>query len=463
MSTQENVWSALILDDDPGVRQSMRLCLEADGARVLGVGSVAAAIDALERSHFDVVFLDLWLNAESGLDALPEIIRCQPGVGVIVITAHATYETAVEAMRLGAVDYLPKMFTPQQVRHAARRVVSGSILRRKLSELKDRLEEATEEGFFETYTPNCRNFFETAARAAASDAVVLLRGESGTGKTVFARWLRSYSRRADGPFVTVHCPMLSNDLMASALFGHRKGSFTGAVADVLGKVEEAKGGTLFLDEIADLSPDAQARLLRFLNDQTYERVGEATERKADVRMIVATNRCLQAEVEAGRFREDLFFRLNVLPLTLLPLRERVDDILPLAEHYLRFFEVRQGRQRLSFSERSQTALLAHRWPGNLRELRNTVERAVILSPTEVLEPEDFGWPPAPSPDDRGTEGAAGPRPSPPRVGGSCTLEELEREHIARWLSSGKTVGEIARLLGIDPTTLHRKRKRYRLA
>lgn len=463
MSTPESAWSALILDDDPGVRQSMRLCLEADGARVLGVGSVAAAMDALERSHFDVVFLDLWLNAESGLDALPEIVRCQPGIGVIVITAHATFETAVEAMRLGAVDYLPKLFTPQQVRHAARRVVSGSILRRKLSELKDRLKEATEEGFFESYTPNCRSFFETAARAAASDAVVLLRGESGTGKTVFARWLRSYSHRADGPFVTVHCPMLSNDLMASALFGHRRGAFTGAVSDVIGKVEEAKGGTLFLDEIADLSSDAQARLLRFLNDQTYERVGEATERKADVRLIVATNRCLQREVEAGRFREDLYFRLNVLPLTLLPLRERVDDILPLATHYLRFFEVRQGRQRLSFSERSQTALLSHRWPGNLRELRNTVERAVILSPTDVLEPEDFGWAAAPDsagrlPEDRGIS-----RPSTPRVGGRFTLEELEREHIAHWLSSGKTVGEIARLLGIDPTTLHRKRKRYRLA
>jgi two-component system, NtrC family, response regulator AlgB len=301
MSEPEHNWSALVVDDDPGVRQSVRLCLEADGARVLGVGSSAAALDALDRGQYDVVFLDLWLNAESGLDALPEIIRRQPGIGVIVITAHASFETAVEAMRLGAVDYLPKMFTPEQVRHAARRVVSAGVLKRQLSELKDRLDETTEDGFFETYSPLCRSFFETATRAAASDAVILLRGESGTGKTVFARWLRRHSRRGDGPFVTVHCPMLSSELMASALFGHRKGAFTGAVSDVVGKVEEAKGGTLFLDEVADLSADAQARLLRFLNDRTYERVGEATERKADVRLIVATNRSLEEEVQAGRF------------------------------------------------------------------------------------------------------------------------------------------------------------------
>lgn len=458
MPASEPTWSALVVDDDPGVRQSLRLCLELDGARVLGVGSVSAALDALNRSHFDVVFLDIWLNAESGLDALPEIVRSQPGLGVIVITAHASFESAVEAMRLGAVDYLPKLFTPEQVRHAAHRVVSASQLKRRITELQDRLQETTDEGFFETYTPTCRSFFDMATRAAASDAVILLRGESGTGKTVFARWLRLHSPRASGPFVTVHCPMLSGELMTSALFGHRKGSFTGAVSDVVGKVEEAKGGTLFLDEVADLTPDAQARLLRFLNDRTYERVGEAAERKADVRLIVATNRPLEEEVQIGRFREDLLFRLNVLPLTLLPLRERTDDILPLARHYLRFFEARQGRHRLEFSARAEAALKNHHWPGNLRELRNAVERAVILSPTSVLEPEDFGWQ---------YQGKAVPGGGPdpiaqPQVGGDFSLEELEREHIAQLLAAGTSPSETARKLGIDPTTLQRKRKRYGL-
>ena len=216
----EPAWSALVIDDDAGIRQSLRLCLESDHARVLGVGTVSGALDALERSHFDVVFLDLWLNAESGLAALPEILRRQPGVGVIVITAFATFESAVEAMKMGAVDYLPKPFTPEQVRAAARRVVTANVLKRQLVELQDRLGEAESESTFETRSPAYASFLQTAARAAASDAVVLLRGESGSGKTVFARWMRKQSRRASGPFVTVQCPMLSSELMSSTLFGH---------------------------------------------------------------------------------------------------------------------------------------------------------------------------------------------------------------------------------------------------
>jgi NtrC-family two-component system response regulator AlgB len=215
----DTTWSALIVDDDPGVRQSVRLCLEADSARVVGVGTSAGALEALERTRFDIVFLDLWLQAESGLTVLPEILRRQPGIGVIVITAFASFETAVEAMRLGAVDYLPKPFTPEQVRHAARRVVSANVLRRQLSELQDRLDETEGEATFETRSPAYAAFLQTAARAAGSDTVILLRGESGTGKTVLARWIRYYSKRADRPFVTVHCPMLSSDLMSSALFG----------------------------------------------------------------------------------------------------------------------------------------------------------------------------------------------------------------------------------------------------
>src|SRR5579871_578916 len=247
-------------------------------------------------------------------------------------------------MKRGAVDYLPKPFEPEQVRAAARRVVQASILQRQISELQERLDESEGESTFETHSPAYSAFLQTAARAAASDAVVLLRGESGTGKNVFARWLRRQSRRASGRFVTVHCPMLSSALMSSTLFGHKKGAFTGAVADAVGKVEEAEGGTLFLDEVGDLSGDAQARLLRFLNDRTYERVGEAKERKSDVRLIAATNRSLEDDVAAGRFREDLFFRLNVITLTVPTLQERPEDRLPLAQHYLRFFERQQGRQ-----------------------------------------------------------------------------------------------------------------------
>jgi NtrC-family two-component system response regulator AlgB len=464
----DTTWSALIIDDDPGVRQSVRLCLEVDNARVLGVGTSAGALEALERSRFDVVFLDLWLQTESGLTVLPEILRRQPGIGVIVITAFASFETAVEAMKLGAMDYLPKPFTPEQVRHAARRVVAAQVLQRQISELQDRLDQTEGESFFETQSPSYRAFLQTVLRAAASDSVVLLQGESGTGKTVLARWMRLHSKRTDRPFVTVHCPMLSSDLMSSTLFGHRKGAFTGAVSDAIGKVEAAEGGTLFLDEVADLTPDAQARLLRFLHDRSYERLGEAKERKADVRLIAATNRSLEDEVKAGRFREDLFFRLNVIALTLPPLRERREDVLPLALHYLRFFERRQGRHHLSFSPRCEEAILTYSWPGNLRELRNAVERAVILTPSTIVEPEDLGLqsdainPPYGKDTTTATDSMRG-RLVPLVLGEDCSIEEIEREHIARVVARAPSFEAAAQILGIDPTTLQRKRKRYGLA
>jgi len=464
----DTAWSALILDDDPGVRQSVRLCLEVDNARVLGVGTSAGALEALERSRFDVVFLDLWLQAESGLTVLPEILRRQPGIGVIVITAFASFETAVEAMKLGAMDYLPKPFTPEQVRHAARRVVAAQVLQRQVSELQDRLDQTEGESFFETQSPSYRAFLQTVLRAAASDSVVLLQGESGTGKTVLARWMRLHSKRAERPFVTVHCPMLSSDLMSSTLFGHRRGAFTGAVSDAVGKVEAAEGGTLFLDEVADLTPDAQARLLRFLHDRSYERLGEAEERKADARLIAATNRSLEDEVKAGRFREDLFFRLNVIALTLPPLRERREDVLPLALHYLRFFERRQGRHHLAFSPQCEEAISTYSWPGNLRELRNAVERAVILMPSTIMEPEDLGLRsdaidfPYGKDATTVTDSMRG-RLMPLVLGEDCSIEEIEREHIARVVARAPSFEAAAQILGIDPTTLQRKRKRYGLA
>jgi NtrC-family two-component system response regulator AlgB len=463
----DTTWSALIIDDDPGVRQSVRLCLEADNSRVLGVGTAAGALEALERSRFDVVFLDLWLKSESGLSVLPEILRRQPGTSVIVITAFATFETAVEAMKMGAVDYLPKPFTPEQVRNAARRVVAANVLQRQISELRDRIDETEDESFFETKNAGYQAFLQTAERVAASDSVVLLRGESGTGKTVLARWIRARSQRADRPFVTVHCPMLVSDLMSSALFGHRKGAFTGAVADATGKVEEAEGGTLFLDEVGDLTADAQARLLRFLNDRTYERLGDVKERKADVRILAATNRTLEDDVKAGRFREDLFFRLNVITLAIPPLRERPEDVPLLALHYLRSLEHRQGRRHLAFSARCEHALAVYAWPGNLRELRNSVERATILSPAAVMEPEDLGLPaevdqrlPETGVD---TVGAPRSRPPTPVLGADFPLEDIEREHIARVVARAPSFESAARILGIDTTTLQRKRKRYGLA
>jgi two-component system, NtrC family, response regulator AlgB len=232
-------FTALVVDDDAGVRQSLRLCLEAAHGRVQGVGSIEAALEALDRSRFDLVFLDIWLGPRSGIDALPDLLRRAPGAGIIVITAFATFERAVEAMKRGAVDFLPKPFTPDQVRLAARRFLDASLLRRKVAELEERLEDSGVEGYFESVNPAFQAFLQGAKRAAASDCVILLRGESGTGKNVLARWIRANSARRDAPFAVVSCPELSPELMSSTLFGHRSGVLAGPTADVTGKVQEA--------------------------------------------------------------------------------------------------------------------------------------------------------------------------------------------------------------------------------
>ena len=455
VATTKATWAALVVDDDAGVRQSLRLCLEAAGARVLGVATGGAALEALDRGRFEVVFLDLWLGAETGMDLLPPMLARQPDLGVIVVTAYASIESAVNAIKRGAVDYVPKPFTPDQVRLAANRVLHAQSLRRRLAELQDQLDESGEPAIYESRSPVYTRFLQSAARAAASDAVVLLRGESGTGKNVLARWIRANSSRADAAFVTANCAALTGELITHTLFGHRTNSVTGAVANVPGKVEEAEGGTLLLDEVGELTPDAQSRVLRFLDDRTYERLGDASRRHADVRVIATTNRDLEAEVRAGRFREDLFYRLNVVTLTLPALRERPEDIALLARHYLTVVGRKQRRPPLSFAADAEDALVVHRWPGNLRELRNAVERAVILASNEVLTVADLGLSPAIA--------TAGAQPAHvASVGAPISLETLEREHIARVVAQSPSFEAAARMLGIDATTLQRKRKRYGL-
>jgi NtrC-family two-component system response regulator AlgB len=446
-----------VVDDDPGVRQSLRLCLESEGARVLGVGQITAAREALERGSFDLVLLDVWLGAESGLNAIADILRQQPHLSIIVVTAFASFESAVDAMKRGASDYLPKPFTPDQVRHAARRALESTRIKNQLAEVTARLEEVgADDDLFHSASPLFQRSLAQARRIASSDVPLLLRGESGTGKNVLARWLWRQSARARGPFVSVNCPALSTELMNSALFGHKRGAFTGAVGDAEGKVQEAQGGILFLDEVGDLSAEAQARLLRFLNDRTYERVGEAKERHADVRIVAATNRALDEDLKRGRFREDLFYRLNVVSLVLPALRERPEDLVALSRHYLSRARIRQHRPDVTLSEAAERAIRSYGWPGNLRELRNAIERALILCPGERIEPGDLGIPPDAR--DAQVESAA----TDFSLGSDVSIERMEREHIARVISRARTLEAAARTLGIDATTLQRKRKRYRL-
>jgi NtrC-family two-component system response regulator AlgB len=277
---------------------------------------------------------------------------------------------------------------------------------------------------------------------------VLLRGENGTGKSVIARALHAASPRRDRPFVVVNCPTLSEELLASELFGHARGAFTGAVRDQEGRVEAAEGGTVFLDEIGEISPGLQAKLLRFLQEKRFERVGENRTRTADVRVVAATNRDLDVAVQQGRFREDLLYRLNVVEITVPPLRDRTEDILPMARAFVAFFARAAARPPPELSEATQRMLLAWRWPGNVRELRNAIERAVILSPGQVLEPESF------------PERMQGAAAEVPVLGGDFTVDEIEREHVLRVLARTPTQDEAARILGLDASTLWRKRKKY---
>ena len=408
------------------------------------------ALDLLGHRQFDAAFLDLRLGQDKGLDLLPALLQLSPGLPVIIITAYATIETAVEAMRRGAADYLPKPFTPEGIRFQLERVTRLRRLQSHVEELEEQVRAVVPEADLSTHEPAMQQVLDVAFKAAASDATVLLSGESGTGKGILARAIHARSSRAGGPFLTVHCPSLSAELLESELFGHVRGAFTGAVRDSLGKVAAASGGTLFLDEVGDLPPALQPKLLRLLQEKRYERVGETRTRAGDVRILAATNRNLEAETAAGAFREDLLYRLNVIEITIPPLRQRRQDILPLAEHLLGFFARQSGKPITGFTDEARAAIARHGWPGNLRELRNAVERGVILASNVEVGLADL---PAPV--------GSPPRPGI-EVGSAVTLDDLEAEHIRRILASASTIDEAATTLGIDPSTLYRKRKRYGL-
>jgi NtrC-family two-component system response regulator AlgB len=440
----------LLIDDETSLRRTLRTTLESMGHAVTEAGSGDQARQALDKQLFDLAFLDLRLGREAGLELLGELIARAPRMAVVVMTAYASVDSAVEAMRRGAFDYLPKPFTPGQLRLVLDRWSKLRRLQTQVASLQEQVKEFTPDADLQTQDPALRGALDVALQVAGTEATVLLRGESGTGKGVLARAIHERSPRRAGPFVTVHCPSLSAELLESELFGHARGAFTGAVQDTQGKVSAASGGTLFLDEIGDLPPPLQPKMLRLLQDRSYERVGEARTRTADVRIVAATNHDLPEEVAAGRFREDLFYRLNVIDIELPPLRKRPADVLPLARHMLDFFARQSGKPVAGFTAEAQAALQRHSWPGNVRELRNAIERGVILTKTQEVDlvhlPAQVGSTP-------------GPRLE---LGGAVSLEALEAEHIRRVLASAPSLEEAASTLGIDPSTLYRKRKRYGL-
>jgi len=446
----------LIVDDEPNIRSSLRIALESMQHTVEESAGMGQALELLERAEFDLALVDLRLGKESGFNLLDTIASRSPRLPVVIVTAYSSIETAVDAMRRGAFDYLPKPFTPAQIRAVLERLGRVQSLRNQVAGLRDQIERDVPEVSFDSHDPRLRLVLEQGRQVAATDAVVLIRGESGTGKGVFARALHGWSRRAAAPFVTVSCPSLNADLLESALFGHARGSFTGAVADTEGKVAVAEGGSLFLDEVGDLPLLLQPKLLRFLQERRYERVGETRTRTADVRLIAASNRDLEVAAAAGTFREDLLFRLNVVELTLPPLRERSGRV-ELAEHLLKFFSGQLGKKIEGFSAEAREALSRYPWPGNLRELRNAIERAVIFAAGRSVGLADL-----PERIARAAGGAALPGRSSIEVGSPFSLEQIETEHIRLILERSPTLDDAARVLGIDPSTLYRKRKQLGL-
>jgi two-component system, NtrC family, response regulator AlgB len=438
----------LVIDDEVSLRRTLRTALESMGHRVVEAASGAQALECLNRAQFDLAFLDLRLGREKGLDLLPKLLSVADTLPVVVITAFASFDSAVEAMRKGAFDYLPKPFTPDEIRVVLDRAAVVGRLRGRVTSLEDQVHALNPEGELETQEPAMRQAIDVAIQVANTDATLLLRGESGTGKGVLARAVHANSKRSPRPFVTVSCPNLSSELLESDLFGHVKGSFTGAVQDKSGKVEAAAGGTLFLDEVGDLPGPLQPKLLRLIQDRAYERVGDATPRTVDLRLIAATNRDLEVEVKAGRFREDLLYRLNVIEVTIPPLRARRKDILPLARQLLVFFAKQIGKPVTAFSPEAEAVLEAYKWPGNVRELRNAVERGVILCPGSTVDLLQLPG------------HLSRPTGLHFEVGGEVTLDDLEKEHIRRILESAPSFDDAARILGIDPSTLYRKRKKW---
>jgi NtrC-family two-component system response regulator AlgB len=439
----------LVVDGEESTRKTLRHCLEGAGYQVVLAANGEAAIAAAKKAPPDLALIDWRTGGVGGLALTKTLAHEAPSTVVILMTAYATIDDAVEAIRSGAADYLPKPFTPAQVLHAAARALEGARVRHELAELK-RSSGRRAKPRFESKSTAMRAVLDVVDRVAASDATVLVLGETGSGKGVLARHIHDLSPRARRPFVTVNCAVIAPALIENELFGHASGAFSGAGGARAGHVEAAGSGTLFLDEVGDLPREAQGKLLRLLEEHEYVRVGDVEPRRSGARVIAATQIDLREAVGAGTFREDLFYRLNVVSVRMPSLRERREDIVDLATAILPDICAQQRRRPMTLAASTCDALVRHDWPGNLRELVNVLERAAILAGGSEIGPDLL-------PDEVRAQA-----PSEPTDGDDESLDAVERRHIAKMLQKYTKLDAAARALGIDPSTLYRKRERYGL-
>jgi DNA-binding NtrC family response regulator len=440
----------LVVDDEEIVRESLSGWLAMDGYTVEVAADGATAVQRLASPGWSILIVDLKMPGLDGLQVLEEAKKRDPRAAVVIMTAFATVDTAVNAMKLGAWDYIVKPFDPEELSLMIRKIVEQQSLLRENELLRKAVRKEFRFRDLESRSPAMRTVFDRARLAARGASTILILGESGTGKELMARAIHAESPRARAPFVAVSCAAIPETLLESELFGYEKGAFTGAAARRKGKFEAAHGGTLFLDEIGDIGPRLQADLLRVLEDRRFFRVGGIEPVSVDVRILAATNRDLRRAVDEGRFREDLYYRLEVIPIRIPPLRERPEDLPALVESLLEQLSLETGHRVEAVSAAALQRLLAHPWPGNVRELRNVLERAVMVASGHVLQEGDIDIGPLP-----------GSSARPPAA--LCSLEELERGHVGYVLEqAGQNVTEAARILGIDRTTLYAKIKRYGL-
>ncbi|MBI2014858.1 MAG: sigma-54-dependent Fis family transcriptional regulator [Candidatus Rokubacteria bacterium] len=441
----------LVADDDPGLRESLERTLTREGYRLLLASDGNAALERLRGGGIDLVLTDLKMPGLTGIEVLRAAKAIAPDVDVILLTAFGTVEEAVRAMKDGAYDFLTKPFQRPQVLKLIRQALERRELIQQNRALQQRLDDLLQQGAVVGASPAFRRMMTLVEQVAASSATVLVQGESGTGKELVARAIHERSARRPGPFVAVNCAALPETLLESELFGYEKGAFTGAVGRKEGRFELADGGTLFLDEVADLSPVTQPKILRVLQEGEFERLGGTKTLRVDVRIVAATNQDLVQMVRDKRFREDLFYRLNVITITVPPLRERREDIRVLAQHFLRVYAAKNNRTLEGFTDDAVRRLEAYAWPGNVRELENVIERGVVLARGSLMDVADL------------PEEIAGATPLPEgvltvRIG--TPLAEVEQrllDETLRVTKGNKTL--TAKLLGIDPRTVSRKLER----